>query len=506
MPSRVGRYELLAPIASGGMASVYLARARGVGGFEREVSLKLTHAHLRESPDFGAVLVEEAKLAGRIRHTHVVSVLDVGEDPLGYYLVMDYVEGDTLHGLQRTHLAERREPLPRGFGMRVLLDALAGLHAAHELRGDDGELLGLVHRDFTPQNVLVGTDGVAKLADFGIAKATSRGGHTATGVIKGKARYMSPEQARGRPVDRRCDVWAAGVVAWELLAGRKLHDNVDDVPLLLRVVTEPPLKLRAAGVAVSSELEAVVASALEMDPERRCPTAAELARRLSDAFTRTDRLEEAGRVGALVTDLAGTAIAARRKQAQMALDRTVPSPQVPAEEVTRTSDRVAMTATIAETAGAKTVAIDPVRIAPAPAVPIIEDVEAAPRPRRLPARWIWAAGATAALAAVVTTALLRTGGAEHDPALASGASAASATASPRASSSALPAPAATPDAPVASDVTAQAPPVIATVMAPTPAATRAAPAPRRSHTATGTPTAPKSTAAPPPGKLAPAPW
>jgi len=505
MPSRVGRYELLAPIASGGMASVYLARARGVGGFEREVSLKLTHAHLRENPDFGAVLVEEAKLAGRIRHTHVVSVLDVGEDPLGFYLVMDYVEGDSLHGLQRKHAAERGEPLPRAVAMRIVLDALSGLHAAHELRGDDGEPLGVVHRDFTPQNVLVGTDGVAKLADFGIAKATSRGSHTATGVIKGKARYMSPEQARGRPVDRRCDVWAAGVVAWELLAGRKLHDKVDDVPLLLRVVTEPPPKLRAAGVAVSPELEAVVASALEMDVERRCPTAAELARRLSEAFSATDKVAEPMRVGELVAELAGAGIADRRKLAQMALDRTVVAPQVPRGEVTRTSDRVAMTATIAETAEAKTLAIDPVRVAPAPAVPILE--EAPPRTGRSPARWIWAAGATAALSAIVTTALLRTGEAGHGPTAASAAPAAVASASPVESPdpSALPAPSAAPDPSGASAAMAQAP-APTSAAPPVPATTRVGPGQRRSHPGTGAPVAPKSTAAPPPGKLAPAPW
>jgi serine/threonine-protein kinase len=480
MPSRVGRYELLAPIASGGMASVYLARARGVGGFEREVSLKLTHAHLRENPEFGAVLVEEAKLAGRIRHTHVVSVLDVGEDPQGFYLVMDYVEGDSLYGLQRKHVVERGEPLPRGIAMRILLDALAGLHAAHELRGDDGELLGVVHRDFTPQNVLVGTDGVAKLADFGIAKATSRGSHTATGVIKGKARYMSPEQARGRPVDRRCDVWAAGVVAWELLAGRKLHDQVDDVPLLLRVVTEPPPKLRAAGVAVSPELEAVVASALEMDLERRCPTAAELARRLGEAFSSTDQLEQPMRVGELVAELAGAGIAERR---------------------------TVMTATIADTAAAKTLASDPVRIAPAPAVPVVEEVEAAPRPRRSPARWIWATGATAALAAIVTTALLRTGEASHEQTAASAVPAAIASVSPIASSdpSALPEPSAAPDPSSASAAMAQAP-APTSAAPPVPATTRVGPAWRRPHPTTGAPAAPKSTAAPPPGKLAPAPW
>jgi serine/threonine-protein kinase len=318
---------------------------------------------------------------------------------------------------------------------------------------------------------------------------------------------MSPEQARGRPLDRRCDVWAAGVVAWELLAGRKLHDTVDDVPLLLRVVTEPPPKLRVVGVAVSPELETVVASALEMDAERRCPTAAELARRLSEAFARTDRLDEPALVGALVAELAGAGIARRRKLAQMALDRTVPAPRVPAGEVTRTSDRVAMTATIAETAEVKTLAIDPVRIARAPAVPIIEELEAAPLPRRALSRRLWAAGAMAALATIVATALLRTGSASRDPTAASASTAAVASASPPVLSDppAPSAPSETLDPSGASPVTAQAP-ASASAASPTPTTTRAGSGPRRSHPATGAPAAPKSTAAPPPGKLAPAPW
>ncbi|HEX8793102.1 MAG TPA: serine/threonine-protein kinase, partial [Polyangiaceae bacterium] len=163
-PERIGRYDLLLPIASGGMATVYLACVRGPMGFEAEVALKLTHPHLRESAEFAADLLEEAKLAVRIRHRNVAAVIDAGVDPLGVYLVMEYVEGDTLSGLNKGG-----KPLPKKMAMRVLVDALAGLHAAHELRDENGELLGVVHRDFTPHNILVGTDGVARLTDFGIA-------------------------------------------------------------------------------------------------------------------------------------------------------------------------------------------------------------------------------------------------------------------------------------------------------------------------------------------------
>jgi serine/threonine-protein kinase len=163
IPARVGRYEILLPIASGGMATVYLARARGASGFEREVALKLTHTHLREEESFAHDLVEEAKLASRIRHPNVVSVNDVGDDPVGVYLVMDYIEGETLSGLLR--LAGRTEtPLPINVSLRVVVDALAGLHAAHELTDENGAPLGLVHRDFSPQNILVGLDGCPRLA------------------------------------------------------------------------------------------------------------------------------------------------------------------------------------------------------------------------------------------------------------------------------------------------------------------------------------------------------
>ncbi|HEY6459439.1 MAG TPA: serine/threonine-protein kinase, partial [Polyangiaceae bacterium] len=239
VPDLVGRYEILLPIASGGMATVYLARAVGTGGFSTEVALKLTHAHLRTSTEFTNDLVEEAKLASRIRHRNVVAIIDVGDDPQGVYLAMEYVEGDTLAGIFRA-----KPRIPQPLGVRILLDSLAGLHAAHELRDEGGQLVGLVHRDFTPQNILVGIDGVARLADFGIAKAATRLGHTRTGIVKGKIPYMAPEQAHGVVLDRRCDVWAAGIVAWELFAERRLYRNDDDVSTLLRVATERPPLLR----------------------------------------------------------------------------------------------------------------------------------------------------------------------------------------------------------------------------------------------------------------------
>ena len=309
VPDRVGRYEILLPIASGGMATVYLARAVGPSGFRTEVALKLVHAHLRSSAEFADGLVEEGKLAARIRHPNVVSVLDVGDDPKGVYLVMEYIDGDTLAGLTRGSGA-----MPAPMGARLLVDALAGLHAAHDLREDDGTLVGVVHRDFTPQNILVGTDGVARLADFGIAKAATRVGYTRTGIVKGKIAYMSPEQAHGRPLDRRCDVWAAGVVAWEIFAGRRLHAHDDDVATLLKVATLAPPLLRSVAPHVPEAIEAVVAGALEMDVGNRYLTAYELATQLAEACRGTIGLAEVDEVASWMARHVAPRVSGQRLQ------------------------------------------------------------------------------------------------------------------------------------------------------------------------------------------------
>ncbi len=315
IPERVGRYEIVLPIASGGMATVYLARAVSANGFARQVALKLTHAHLRETVEFTNDLLEEAKLASGVSHPNVVPVLEVDEDPLGMYLIMEYVEGETLGGLRRRTAAMKR-PLPPAIGMRVLLDAMAGLHAAHELRDESGELVNLVHRDFSPQNIIVGIDGVARLTDFGIAKAASRLGHTRSGLVKGKISYMAPEQARSLPLDRRCDVWAAGVIAWEVLAQRRLHPAGDgDVGTLLKVVSEEPPPLRSVQSDVPVEIERIVARALTIDRDRRYGSALEMSRDLTAACRATGLLADHDEVAAFLGEIVGAKLAERRGRA-----------------------------------------------------------------------------------------------------------------------------------------------------------------------------------------------
>lgn len=265
---RIGRYTLVAPLGTGGMATVYLARAPGPLGTTRDVALKIVHPHVAADAALVATFIEEARIAARIRHPSVVLVLDVAEAERGPYLVMEYIAGGSL-----ADLVAQGPPLPLELGMQILADALLGLHAAHELLGEAGEPLGLVHRDFTPHNVLVGVDGMARLTDFGIAKVADKVAVTAQGLVKGKLGYMAPEQARGLPLDRRADLWAAGVIAWELLAGERLYGGEAEAMTLLRLLSERPADVRTKNPAVPGPLADLVASALSADPADRPATA-----------------------------------------------------------------------------------------------------------------------------------------------------------------------------------------------------------------------------------------
>jgi len=337
VPERIGAYEVLLPIGTGGMATVYLARKPVVEGVERDFALKLMHAHLRGDPEWASHLVHEARLAARVRHPNVVQVVEVGDDPLGVFIVLDYIEGDTLSGLSQA-LHARNRALPLAIAGRILIDALTGLHAAHELRDESGSPLGIVHRDFTPQNILVGVDGVARLTDFGIAKSARGGNATATGVLKGKVRYMSPEQARGRQVDRRCDVWAAGVIAWELLAGRRLHANRGEADTLLAVVSEAPPPLERLVPGFPPALGATVASALTLDADRRCPDARRLAERLEAAWTDHAGLARTTDVADFVKDAVADRLSRRKLRIDSVLaQRAGAAPAESADTTTSTS-------------------------------------------------------------------------------------------------------------------------------------------------------------------------
>lgn len=317
LPRTLGRYELVLPIAGGGMGMVYLGRSSGAHGFNREVAIKIVRPDKEAA--LSADLVREARIAGLIRHPNVVPVLDVGDQDGEVYLVMEFVEGDSLHGLMRAASASNLV-LPLEVGLRVLLDGLAGLHAAHELRGDKGEPLGLVHRDFSPQNLLVGVDGSSRLTDFGIAKLADADRHTTTGTVKGKFSYLSPEQARSEPLDRRSDVWAAAVVTWEVLTGQRLFSAGNDARTLLAIVQEDAPDPREAQPDVPAALATAVMAGLTRNLKQRCPTAAAFADRLREAARASD-LEIATNedVAETLRNLVGGKLVARQKAFREAL-------------------------------------------------------------------------------------------------------------------------------------------------------------------------------------------
>ncbi|MEZ4410885.1 MAG: serine/threonine-protein kinase [Polyangiales bacterium] len=307
---RIGRYEVLGEIASGGMATVFLARSLGAKGFSRLVAIKRLHPHLESEEDFVTMFLDEARLAARIRHPNVVATLDV-EDSEGLYLVMEYIEGVTLLTLARA-CTKAGEKLPAPVTARIALDTLSGLHAAHEIHDDNGDFLGLVHRDVSPQNILLGTDGVARLTDFGIAKATSRLGMTRDGQLKGKISYMSPEQTRRGEIDRRVDVFSMGIVVWELLAGRRLFQGESDVEVLNQLLFEPIPRLRDHAPSVPTALEQVVMTALDRDPNARWASASHFAEAIEKACKVLGGPANHRAVAAFIQKICGERIARER--------------------------------------------------------------------------------------------------------------------------------------------------------------------------------------------------
>ena len=301
VPLRAGRYETLRPIASGGMATVYLGRTVGAGGLERLVAIKIMHPHTAAEPEFVAMFLDEARLAARLRHPNVVPTIDLVEDPL--FLVMEFIDGPSLHLLMR-RLWKAKRSLPIGIALRIFLDMLAGLHAAHELTGTNGEPLHLVHRDVSPQNVLVGGDGISRLTDFGVARAESRISVTAGNGPKGKIGYMSPEQVKSLPVDRRSDIYSAGVVLWEMLAGRRLYEADNDGALITKMLAGPPGGPRSVTADVPVSIDQACLRALERDPGQRYPTAAAFAEGVEQAAAAAQVVIASKReVGALIREL-----------------------------------------------------------------------------------------------------------------------------------------------------------------------------------------------------------
>lgn len=273
----LGRYELLAPLAKGGMAIVWTARLRGTRGFSKLVAVKTILPHLSADPRFERMFLTEATIASRIRHPNVCEILDLGEDRGILYLAMELVDGEPLSVL--TDAARGGERVPHAVAATIAARAARGLHAAHELCSEDGRRLDVVHRDVSPHNILVSADGAVKIVDFGVAKAAlDQEQSTQSGVIRGKVGYVAPEQVNGDAVDARTDVFALGVVLYELTTGRHPFRAASDLATLLAVSSTDPARRPSELVpAYPPELEAIVMRALAKAPAARYASMAELA-------------------------------------------------------------------------------------------------------------------------------------------------------------------------------------------------------------------------------------
>jgi eukaryotic-like serine/threonine-protein kinase len=329
----VGRYEFLVPIAQGGMAAVWAARLKGTRGFSKNVAVKMMLPTISDDPQFEQMFLDEAQIASRIRHPNVCEILDLGEQDDLLYLVMEWVDGEPLSNIRRA--AAKKEGIPRPIAVKIVADAAAGLHAAHELKDEEGKTVGIVHRDISPQNILITFDGVVKIVDFGVAKAAGRTSEsTSAGQIKGKPPYMSPEQALGQDVDRRTDVFALGIILYQLSTGKHPFRGESDVVTLQNIVSDRPIiPPRAYDREYPKPLEAVVMKALERDAAKRFQSAAELEAALDRVFPPTVprvRTEDVGKfVSAMLGDRGEERRSALRDAIKLADERAAGAEALP---------------------------------------------------------------------------------------------------------------------------------------------------------------------------------
>ncbi len=287
-----GEYKIMKKIASGGMAEVFLAKRVGMKGFEKLLAIKRILPQFAENEEFIAMFIDEAKLAGKLNHRNIVQIYDFGNQQDSYYIAMEYIFGKDLRSIMKKS-KERGERLPLAQCAYIITEAAKGLEYAHTLKDLSGKSLQIIHRDISPQNILISYEGEVTLADFGIAKAASKSTETRAGVLKGKLLYMSPEQAWGKPIDRRSDLYSLGVVLYEMVTHRKIFDADSEFSMLEKV--------RNADVEFPSNVFAnlpqdflqIIRKALEKNPENRYQSAHELRVDLENyLLTTQERLSE----------------------------------------------------------------------------------------------------------------------------------------------------------------------------------------------------------------------
>ena len=323
----VGRFEMFGAIASGGFASIHLGRTVGAGGFSKMVAIKRLHRQFVEDREITKMFLDEARLVARIQHPNVVPTIDFIAEGGELFMVMEYIEGATLaHLLQE--LDSRGHRIPLDVTLRIMSGALHGLHAAHEARDERGAPMCVIHRDVSPDNILVGVDGYPRILDFGVAKALGSYHATRDGLVKGKMAYLTPEQVMGKPLTRRTDVFSAAVVLWQCLAGRQLFSGEHLMELAVKVMQEPLVPPSAYNPGIPPKCDLVVMRGLERDPEQRWQTAELMAEAVEDA----GKLATPARVGKWVRATAAERLANRASRVA-AVELTPTGTEISADEL-----------------------------------------------------------------------------------------------------------------------------------------------------------------------------
>ncbi|MFU8805067.1 MAG: serine/threonine protein kinase, partial [Bradymonadaceae bacterium] len=307
----IGRYELLTRLATGGMAELFLARERGIAGLERLVVIKRILPHLADQPSFVDMFLREARIVARLSHPNVVQIFDLGHESESYHIAMEYIHGSTVRELQLL-TADQGVTIPHNVSVSIIEQSCRGLHAAHELRDLDGKVLGLVHRDVSPHNLMCTPEGHVKLLDFGVAKATEGVEATYSGNLKGKFAYLSPEQCLHEPLDRRSDVFALGICLWELCTGHRLFKRRTELEMMQAVIGgDIPLPTKIDRT-LPPPIERVILKALAIKRDERYGSAEEMRQDLVPAAEQSGLSVGEDQLGRFVESIAGERLAERK--------------------------------------------------------------------------------------------------------------------------------------------------------------------------------------------------
>ncbi|MBA3542743.1 MAG: serine/threonine protein kinase, partial [Deltaproteobacteria bacterium] len=330
----LGKYEILRKLATGGMAEIYLARASGTAGFEKAVVLKRILPTIAQDPTFVAMFLDEARLAATLQHTNIADVYDVGAVDGAYFFTMEYVHGQDVRMIKGT-ARRRQESVPLAIALAIVQGAANALDYAHDKTSSDGKPLNLVHRDVSASNIIVSYDGAVKLLDFGIARASSSQHQTQVGTLKGKIPYMSPEQCKGMPLDRRSDLFSLGVVLYELTIGHRPFRGDTDFAIMEQIVYQGARRPSEVAAGYPADLEAIVMKLLDRAPDQRYASAEALLTDLESFIGRHGLWISAKPLGKYMRGLFADRIAAW-EQAQA---HDVPFAQHIVESITAQSQR-----------------------------------------------------------------------------------------------------------------------------------------------------------------------